>query len=95
MQLSPEVLVEFPVEVFLGHGPGHATAHMLGISPELEADLVQWLRWWQERVGLGGIDDEELGDVEAAEWNHWNLAGHRLCQRLQEELGPVSHASRT
>jgi hypothetical protein len=94
IQLSPEVLVEFPVEVFVGHGPGYVTAHMLGISPELEADLSQWLRWWQARVGLGDIDDEEVDD-EASEWSHWNQAGDRLCQRLKEELGPGFHVSRT
>lgn len=94
VRLSPEVLVEFPVEVFLGHGLGYVTGRMLGIRPELEADLIQWLRWWQERVGLGDVDDEEVDD-EAADWSHWNQAGDRLCQRLKEELGPEFHVSRT
>ena len=95
IKLSPEVLVDFPVEVFVGRGPGYVRAHMLGISPQLEVDLIQWLRWWQERVGLGDIDDEEVDDEESAEWSHWDQAGDELCQRLKEELGSGFDVSRS
>jgi hypothetical protein len=95
MQLSAEVLVEFPVEVFLGHGLGYATVHMLGISSELEADLIQWLRWWQERFGPRGHPRRGSRRRRGSRVEPLENAGDRLCQRLKEELGPGFHVSRT
>lgn len=87
VQLSPEVFVDFPVEVFDHRGPGYVSAETLGISQPLEVDLTRWLRWWQDRVGFGdeGGEDEEM---DADEWRQWNEDGARLLERLKDELGP-------
>jgi hypothetical protein len=41
VRLSPEVLVDFPVEVYVGPIPGfgYVTPHMLGIGHALEVDI--------------------------------------------------------
>jgi hypothetical protein len=89
VHLSPEVMVNFPVEVFASHGFGYVSAEMLGLSPELAADLIRWLRWWQERVGPGDDDEEGDDEVEEAadEWRRWTDDGTRLLRRLKDELG--------
>jgi hypothetical protein len=87
VRLSPEVGVDFPVEVFAGHGFGYVNGPMLGISPGLEADLIRWQRWWQDRVGWGDEDDDASVDA-SGEWTRWHDGGAALRERLEVELGP-------
>jgi hypothetical protein len=84
VQLSPEQEVGFPVEVFVEHGPGFVGPGALGLSQELETDLIEWLRWWQHHISPGG--DEVVGGGEA-EWHRWGQERERLRKRLQSELG--------
>lgn len=87
VQLCAEVLVSFPVAVFVHGSPGFVGPEMLGISSELENDLVVWLRWWQERVGLGDDDDDDEADDVDEEWRGWQEEGALLLERLKLELG--------
>jgi hypothetical protein len=92
-QLSAEVLVDFPVEVFIQGNPGFVTAEMLGVSPRLERDLVAWLRWWQGHVGLDGGDDDQ-GPEHPEGWRIWAQQRELLTVRLCQELGPGVEAQR-
>src|SRR3954453_9519455 len=87
VQLSPEPGVTFPVEVFPDHGPGFVGPDALGLSQQLERDLINWLHWWQHHVSPGG-DEVVTGDD--AEWRRWGREGQRLRQALQQELGEAS-----
>jgi hypothetical protein len=84
VQLSPEPGVTFPVELFTDHGPGFVGPDALGLSQQLERDLINWLHWWQPHVSPGG-DEVVTGDD--AEWRRWGQEGQRLRQALQQELG--------
>jgi hypothetical protein len=86
VQLSPEIQVTFPVEIFFDErGPGYVPAADLGLSVELEEELTTWLHWWQTHVDPGG---EEVIAGTRGQWRQWNEDGDRLLQRLREELGP-------
>ena len=50
VQLSPEPGISFPVEVFAGSKPGFVSPGTLGLSQQLERDLIDWLRWWGQHV---------------------------------------------
>lgn len=84
VQLSPEQGVGFPVEVFVEHGPGFVGPGTLGLSHEIEHELIAWLQWWKDHVSPGG--DEVVGGGEV-EWRRWVQERDRLRQRLQSELG--------
>jgi hypothetical protein len=84
VQLSPEQQVRFPVEVFVEHGPGFVGPGTLGLSQQLERDLIDWLSWWQQHVSPGG---DAIVNGDDAEWRRWALEGERLRQVLQRELG--------
>ncbi|MBA2952703.1 hypothetical protein GON03_22015 [Nocardioides sp. MAH-18] len=84
VQLSPEPGLTFPVEVFAEHGPGFVAPGTLGLSQQLEHDLIDWLSWWQRHVSPGG---DEVVDGDDAEWRRWGHEGERLRQVLQQELG--------
>lgn len=84
VQLSPEPGVAFPVEVFADAGPGFVGPDTLGLSQQLERDLVDWLRRWEHHVRPGG---DEVVAGNDAEWLLWGREGQRLRQALQEELG--------
>lgn len=84
VRLSPEQGPTFPVEVFDEHGPGFVHPGTLGLSNQLEHDLIEWLSWWQRHVGPGG---DEVADGDDAEWRRWGQEGERLRQVLQQELG--------
>jgi hypothetical protein len=49
VQLSVEQGLTFPVEVFAEHGPAFVGPGTLGLSQQLEHDLIDWLSWWQGR----------------------------------------------
>jgi len=85
VQVSPEILVDFPVEVFDETGPGFVRAGSLGISVALQQELIVWLRWWQVHVNVNG-DEVIAGDED--EWRRWERDGSSLRERLQQELGP-------
>jgi hypothetical protein len=63
---------------------------MLGLSQELGADLMSWLKWWQEHAERDDDDadgvEEDAGNVAA--WGRWREDGARLLDRLRDELGP-------
>jgi hypothetical protein len=84
VQLSSEPGVRFPVEVFADRGPGFVAPGSLGLSQQLERDLIDWLHWWEHHVSPGG-DAVVAGDD--AEWWLWGQEGQRLRQALQRELG--------
>jgi hypothetical protein len=84
VQLSPEQGLTFPVEVFAEHGPGFVDSGTLGLSQQLEHDLIEWLSWWQRHVSPGG---DEVADGDDVEWRRWADEGERLRQVLQQELG--------
>lgn len=85
VQLSPDFLVEFPVEVFAAHGPGYVSAEMLGLSDELGSDLTAWQRWFDDHTDTGR-EPMELGPEP--EWDDWRRQGDALRARLRQELGP-------
>jgi hypothetical protein len=84
VQLSAEIGVDFPVEVFDERGPGFVQPGTLGLTHDLEGDLIAWLRWWQQHVSPGG---EEIAGGDDREWEQWSEEGRVLCERVQQELG--------
>lgn len=91
VQLSPDLGVEFPVEVFVENGPGYVRSETLGLSRKLVEELTQWQRWWEDHVDVNG--DEVTGGAEA-EWQSWSTQGDRLVERLRQELGSTFHVRR-
>lgn len=86
VHLSPDWLVELPVEVVDAGQPGYLEAEMLGISDGLARDLVAFQAWWEEHTGL---DDVVEGEIDAnPDWAAWDREGWDLVVRLQTELGP-------
>lgn len=85
MQLSPDFLVQFPVEVFGETGPGYVSAEAIGLSDDLGADLVSWQRWFDDHMDTGR-EPMELG--LRSEWDEWSRRGDELLERLKQELGP-------
>lgn len=83
VRLSPDVDVDLPVEIVVGHGPTYIARGMLGLTPSLEDDLCQWQRWWEDHYDA--VADESLGSED--EWRSWEQAGTRLVDRLREDLG--------
>jgi hypothetical protein len=84
VQLSADLGVDFPVEVFDEHGPGYVTPGSLGLSSELEEDLMRWQRWWEDHIN--GDGDEIAGGTDD-EWRAWMLQRDALVERLRQELG--------
>ena len=82
VQLTPDYLVTFPVEVFDATGPGYVARGTLGLAPDLEDELVEWQRWWEAHM----VDYEPVGADD--EWRAWANTGERLVERVQHELGP-------
>lgn len=91
VQLSSEVGVEFPVEVFDERGPGYVGSGTLGLSRELAHGLVLWHRWWEDHVDWCG-SEETAGTDE--EWREWSEEGDRLLERLRQQLGPAFQVQR-
>ena len=85
MQLSPDVGVDYPIEVFDENGPGYVAPRALGLSRVLEEDLTRWQRWWEDHVDVGG---DEVSDGSDDEWRAWSEEADRLLKRLRQELGP-------
>ncbi len=85
VQLSPDVGVDLPVEVYARTGPGYVSAQALGLSVGLEGDLLRWQRWYEGHVDTS---QEPMEQGSADEWADWRHQGDSLVQRLQEELGP-------
>jgi hypothetical protein len=84
VQLSVEIGVQFPVEVFDQHGPGFVQPGSLGLSEPLVHDLTAWLQWWQRHVNATGAD---VVGGDDSEWRSWKQEGDWLARRLQTELG--------
>ena len=91
VQLSSEVGVELPVEVFDERGPGYVGPGTLGLSRELVHGLVPWHRWWEDHVDWCG-SEEAAGTDE--EWREWSEEVDRLLARLREQLGPAFQVHR-
>jgi hypothetical protein len=86
LQLSCETGVDFPVEVFDERGPGFVGTGTLGLSRDLENDLIRWQRWWENHVDEYGT--EATGGTDA-QWQSWSTTADRLAERLRQELGPA------
>jgi hypothetical protein len=84
VQLSPDIGVDFPVEIFDEHGPGYVDPEDLGLSGQLADDVARWQMWWGNHVS--GDGDEVIGGTDE-EWRAWSVERDRLCSRLREELG--------
>jgi hypothetical protein len=83
VQLSLDIGVEFPVEVFGERGPGYVGPGTLGLSRDLEVGLTRWQLWWADHVEVCG--DEVTGRT-IHERGDWSQEGNRLRERLGQQL---------